>query len=219
MMRLLVLIVFLLGMSIPKGVHSTCYDRGVIALTFDDGMSIRSLQIAAVLEEKQIKATFFVIGNILVKNTNMLSLKQIYERGHQIANHSWSHSHITRLTNQQFDHEVLETQNGLSLIDPNLKLYIRPPYGGINQDVYDRLSKLGYSVVLWNIDLRDWSGRSEERMMDSYEKVMSKSDPSTDSFILILHEREHTLNILPKIIDISKSKGFRFVTIDNCLYF
>ena len=55
MMRLLVLIVFLLGMSIPKGVHSTCYDRGVIALTFDDGMSIRSLQIAAVLEEKQIK--------------------------------------------------------------------------------------------------------------------------------------------------------------------
>jgi len=219
-MRFVFLIVFLTmlsGFTVPKGIHSNCYDTGVIALTFDDGMSSRSLEIAAILEEKQIKATFFVIGNALVKNTNIL-LKQIYEHGHQIANHSWSHPYLTKLSDRQFNQEILETENGLRLVDPNLKLYIRLPYGAINQDAYNRLTQLGYEIVLWNMDLRDWNSRKTgDKILSSYDRIMQKADPAKDSFILILHEKEHTINVLPKIIDIAKAKGFRFVTIDNCL--
>lgn len=222
-MRSLILIVFLSVLTsgsshLPNGIYTKCYDPGTISLTFDDGMSERSLQIAAILEEKQIKATFFVIGNTLVKNTNFLSLKQIYERGHQIASHSWTHPYLTKLSDKRFEYEILETQNGLGLIDHDWKRYIRPPFGAINQTIYDKLTKFGYFVVLWNIDLRDWNiHRTESQILTSYNKIMDKANPSKDSFILILHERQRTVTVLPKIIDIGKAKGFRFITVDNCI--
>jgi peptidoglycan/xylan/chitin deacetylase (PgdA/CDA1 family) len=208
-----------MGLKLPVGAHTHCREMGTISLTIDDGLTKKALNILDILRGKNIKATFFVIGNTLLNQDTFIVLKKIYEDGHTIGNHSWSHPYLTRLSKSKFFYEILTTQNGISNgTDPKNKLYVRPPFGDIDQNTFDALTSLGYSVVFWNLDIRDWDSRkSKERLWTSYLRVLEQADPTKDSFILLLHEKENTLDILPKIIDLAEAKKFRFVSMDECI--
>lgn len=209
------------GYSSPlffKG-YSTCKKPGMIALTFDDGVTKNYPLVLNVLATYNIKATFFVIGATLKNPYNLLLLKQTHDRGHVIGNHTWDHKALTALTDKQIETEVLNTQNGINLITSRSNLYFRPPFGKINQLVYDRLIGMGYTVVLWNSDIDDWNIRiHRDKLWAFYQKHISEADPTKQSFIILQHDRRlDSIQILPGIIELGKAKGFKFVTMDECL--
>lgn len=205
--------------KLPLGIHTSCTQPGLVAFTFDDGVSKNTLNLLNILEQENVKATFFIIGeNLLEKKDGLSILQKIKDSGHAIANHTWSHQALTRLTEAQMADEVLTTQYGInSLYWKSPGYYLRPPYGAINQVTYDKLSAMGFKVILWNLDTRDWEAkRSKQSIWSRYQANMNTADPQKDSFIILLHERDVTLALLPAMISLAKEKGFNLVTIDTC---
>lgn len=209
---------FLMGFGhLPMGVVHTCTHTGYVALTFDDGITSSSSRILDILDKYQVKASFFFIGETLPSHYRLL--KRSYEYGHTIGNHTWSHQYITHLNDANLAMEVLTTQNGfLSLANRPIKKYIRPPYGYINQNSFDKLTKMGFKVVLWNMDMYDWrSHRSKEQIWASFQRQVNRANPVKDSFIVLLHTKEKTADLLPAIITMFQDMHFKLVSLDKCL--
>ena len=212
-------LVFLTGFThLPVGIRISCSHPGLIALTFDDGVTKNSIPLLNILDLEQVKASFFIVGETLVERHGLSTLRQISTQGHFIANHTWTHLYLTHLQDQQIETEVLTTQNGIDTLTTPKPRYLRPPYGAINQHVYDKLTEMGFKVVLWNFDSRDWDVRkTKTTIWAHYQHTMATADPKKDSFIILLHERRITLALLSDMIRTGREKGFEFVTIDKCI--
>ena len=197
----------------------SCTKPGMFALTFDDGVTKSTPYILEVLEREQVKATFFVVGETLIERGRLPILAKIHEQGHSIGNHTWTHLNLNWLPDERIAQEVLATQDGIDLVTGGKQpRYLRPPFGEINQHTYDKLASLGFKVVLWTLDLKDWRAtRTKQHLMTYYQSVMDKADPTKDSLILILHEKRVTLESLSDIIRVARDKSFRFVSIEECL--
>ena len=217
---LLLLSVFLMGFfKLPIGVIQSCSKSGLATLTFDDGVTSSTSRILDILDKYQVKASFFFIGETIVRPENYLVLKRSYDSGHTIGNHTWSHQFLVRLNENKFNDEVMTTQNGFISLDKNpIKRYIRPPYGSINQDVYNKLTALNFTVVLWNMDLKDWKAhRSKDQIWASFQRQIKDADATKNSFIILLHSKDKTADLLPDIIVTLQAKRFQLVSLDKCL--
>lgn len=123
-------------------------------LTFDDGPHpTRTDKALSILDKHKIKATFFVVGSNASSYGQVIA--KAFKAGHQIANHSFSHRDLTKLTEKEVRKEIEGThkiiQNYLGA-----DWMFRPPYGAHNATV-DRVSRdLGYRTVLWSVDTLDW---------------------------------------------------------------
>jgi len=191
----------------------------MIALTFDDGVTKKTLDILDILDREQVKATFFVVGETLIERGRLQILKQAHERGHVIGNHTWTHLDLNALPPVRVQEEVLMAQNGIDLnLGAKQRRYLRPPFGEIRQHAYDILADLGYTVVLWTLDLKDWqSSQTSQRLLARFKKELESSDPIKRSILLLLHEKHNTLESLPEMIHSARAKGFKFVTINECI--
>jgi len=123
-----------------------------LALTFDDGPNPATTPIILdALTKEQVKATFFVIGNKIAGNIEIV--RRIYLSGNEIGNHSWSHPDFTKLTAQQIHEQIDQTQTAIaSLGIPAPKLF-RPPYEARNQKVE---ASITLPIILWDVDPKDW---------------------------------------------------------------
>ena len=213
-------ICFLTGFKLPVGSFATtCTKPGLIALTFDDGVTFASNRISNILKENDVTATFFIIGETVTNPLHFSILKKRHDQDYILGNHTWSHLEVSKLSNAILLKEVLTTQNGLDATSSrSLPRYFRPPYGSISQKAYNTLTSLHYKIILWNLDLKDWRRhRSKEKIWSVYLNAITKANVTKDSFILLLHEKEKTADLLPSIIQHAKSKNFKFVSLDYCL--
>ena len=124
-------------------------------LTFDDGPNpVHTKKVLNVLAEHGVKATFFMVG----RNCKLYpdTMKRVFDAGHRIANHTYTHPQLTRLSRAKIREEITKTE---ALIAPYLhgRKLLRPPYGAHNALVDDVAAALGYRLVLWNVDTLDWS--------------------------------------------------------------
>lgn len=178
-----------------------------IALTFDDGPNLNyTPQLLTLLYEEQTVATFFLIGEKIPANKQLV--QEIYYNGHEIGNHTFSHQDLTTLERQQIQQEIQQTEAELNQILPNYTIqYIRPPYGHTN-GVTEKC--IGQSQVLWTIDSHDWEDIDADTI---YHYVV---DHAKDQDIVVFHDdNEETINALEKIIPELKRRGFEFVTISQ----
>jgi len=202
----------------PFAVVSTCTQAGQATLTFDDGITNSTSRILDVLNSFNVKATFFLIGETLTSKTFPV-LKRAYDSGHTIGNHTWSHRSLPKLNTLDLKNEILTTQNGfLPLSQTPIKKYIRPPYGAINYTSYKLLTAEGFTVVLWNIDLKDWMGhRSRDQLWASFQRQLVMTTPLKDSLIILLHSKEKTADILPDLIFTLRANDYQIVSLEKCL--
>jgi peptidoglycan-N-acetylglucosamine deacetylase len=124
-------------------------------LTFDDGPhKANTGKVLDVLERHNIKATFFVIGRHCRLCPDVL--KKAAAAGHRIANHTYSHPDLTKLSAAGVKTEIKQTE---AIIAPYVKgpKLIRPPYGIHNSTVDRVIRDMGYRLVVWNVDTVDWS--------------------------------------------------------------
>jgi peptidoglycan/xylan/chitin deacetylase (PgdA/CDA1 family) len=124
-------------------------------LTFDDGPhKTHTETVLKVLDKHKIKATFFVIGKHCALCSDVL--KKTSAAGHRIANHTYNHPDLRKLSAARIRDEIKRTE---AIIAPHVKgeKIIRPPYGAHNADVDRVLNDLGYRIVIWNVDTVDWN--------------------------------------------------------------
>ena len=184
-----------------------------ISLTFDDGPSIYTNQILTILNHYHIKATFFVVGEAIIKYPEII--KQLKKENHVLGNHTWNHPSITDLTSVELSDQILQTNLAINDILGEEPTLFRAPYGDLNQASRSVIHHLGLTSVLWNVDSLDWS------INDSSLLVKRIQTHTTTDSIILLHDgdqfgsgpRDVTIHALPKIIEDLMNEGFHFLTI------
>src|SRR5208337_3073845 len=141
--------------------QNQCELRLPVYLTFDDGPHLRvTPRILQVLREERAKATFFIVGNRLKEPGAPEIVAHAIADGHTIGNHSLTHRDLTLFSEHDITTEVVTTSKLLEPLGVACTL-VRPPYGRTNNIVAKVIEELGYQLVLWNNDPRDWARESQ----------------------------------------------------------
>ncbi|MBI4027156.1 MAG: polysaccharide deacetylase family protein [Verrucomicrobia bacterium] len=180
-----------------------------IALTFDDGPhGTITPRILDMLRERQVKATFFVLGD-RVKHYEWV-LRQIVAEGHEIGNHAYSHRILKFMSNDLIDREIAETQSAIrNAIGYETRLF-RPPYGDFRPDTRAVFRKYNLEVILWSVDTLDWKLRNRDKIFN-----VAINDTHNGSIILCHDIHRATLEAVPDILGSLIAKGYEFVTISQ----
>ena len=191
------------GMRGPLLIHASAQNKAIY-LTFDDGPHpTNTPQILAVLAEYNAKATFFVVGSQAQGQGDLL--KKIYEAGHAIGNHSWSHRKLGGLDWETFEDEVGATAGVLGSYGSRC---LRPPYGDVGKQLYANAKQAGYSLVYWSVDPLDWLNQNAETIAS---RVLTRASPGA---IVLLHDggdsRAGTVAALRTILATLTTEGYTF---------
>ena len=185
-----------------------------IVLTFDDGPHPRQTkQILDVLDRYGIKATFFVIG-VNVRNYPGI-IEEVKARGHEIANHTQTHSHAAKLDAQALQSEIRGCEREvLAQTGERCKLF-RPPEGVMSDNMRQVVKELGYTCVLWTLDTRDWAHTPPDEISDYIIQNAKNGD------IILMHDyigaNSPTVKALETFIPVLLDQGFTFVTAGELL--
>ena len=200
-------------------VHSYAADDGEkstkrIVLTFDDGPHPKQTrQILDVLEKYDVKATFFVIG-VNVKNYPGI-ISEVLARGHEIANHTTTHSHASRLDMHALQNEIVECEREVFIQTGKRCTLFRPPEGAMTDTMRHVVRELGYTSVFWTLDTRDWAHTPPDQISDYIIQNAKNGD------IILMHDyigaNSPTVRALETFIPILLEQGFTFVTAGELL--
>jgi polysaccharide deacetylase family sporulation protein PdaB len=186
-----------------------------IAITFDDGPHpFYTAKILEILERYHVRATFFLIGSCAATYPDLV--KAEIEKGHEIGNHTYSHLKLNGVSKELLQDEISRTDTLLQkLTGRNIKLF-RPPEGVCNTAISTLSADLGYHVILWNIDTRDWAHTSSEKIIAHVKRNVKSGD------ILLFHDyiakNSPTPAALEVLIPHLLSEGYQFVTVSELLF-
>ncbi|TCD46061.1 hypothetical protein D3X11_00855 [Streptococcus sp. X16XC17] len=180
----------------------------MIALTFDDGPSATTTpQVLALLKKYNAKATFFVLGQAIAGKESIL--KQMQADGHEIANHSWSHSNLTRLSADQIKQEIQQTQSAVEAVTGQRPTLLRPPYGAVNKAV---MAATQMPAIYWSVDTLDWKSHNPQAIL-----AQVKAGTHKGSIILMHDIHQTTVNSLDSVLSYLSSQGYTFGTVSDLL--
>ena len=169
----------------------------VIALTFDDGPNV--------------KTTFFILGENAVEHPELV--KQAASDGHEIASHSYTHRHLSKMGPKDCADELAKAESIISQCASKPR-YFRPPGGLFNDNVLEEAKRHGYTTILWSVDPHDWQSPSVSEMIKRVE------DNVKPGGIVLMHDGQPNLptpKALGTIIEDLRAQGYSFVTIDELL--
>lgn len=193
-------------------IYSVQTDEKCLAITFDSAWGDEDTQkILSVLEKNNAKATFFVTGDYLDRCGE--SAKAFFDAGHEIANHSDSHPHPNRLSDEKLleDTEKCE-QKIFALTAGSSKLY-RAPYGEYNNRTVKTLTDAGYWFIQWDADSLDYKGLSAEEIC---ERILGKV--KNGSIVLFHTGTANTADALDMLLPKLSGEGYRFCTVGEMIY-
>lgn len=188
----------------------------VIALTFDDGPTARFTgDVLTMLKEHDVKATFFVTGR--ETEENLEQARAIVAAGHQVGNHSYSHSRMLLTAPATVADEIERTDAAIRSAGYQGDIYFRPPYGKKLVTLPWYLSQNNRKTITWDIE------------PESYPELANNADAlanhaierAQNGSIILLHvmyrSGEASRAAVPKIIDGLRKRGFEFVTVSQLL--
>jgi len=186
------------------------YAGGMCALTFDDGPGLHTPRLLDMLQQRNIKATFFLVGERI--RIHPAIVRRIAEEGHEIGNHSMTHANLHSLSSRGQRLEIATVQEELRALGVECRL-LRPPYGRYDAKTLQEADNLGLSVILWTVDTQDWQHRPSVAAMVS---PSGRDKPSRG--IYLLHDiHASTIDALPALIDYLQESGCTFVTVSEYL--
>ena len=187
------------------------FPEKALLLTFDDGPSKQHTPaVLEVLQRYGIKAVFFEVGRNLGK-TQSLAQKEI-EAGHTLANHSFTHAFLPKLSDAQLEEQLTETTAALLPATKVAPALFRPPYGARSEEVLKIVAKLGMKTVLWNIDSMDWADPVPASIA---KRVLSQVEKEKRGILLFHDIHERAAEALPSILDALIKQGYTFLAWDG----
>lgn len=182
-------------------------DKKFIAFTFDDGPGKYTSELIDTLELNNSSATFFMLGNRMKYNTDIV--KKVYNSNSEIGTHTYSHKRLTSLSNDEIYNEINSSEIIFNDITGDHLKYLRPPYGSYN----DHIKDLGYNIILWNIDPKDWLTRDSKKI---YNSVLNNA---CDGCIVLMHDiYPETIEAVKMLIPTLNEMNYEVVSISNLIY-
>ena len=193
-------------------IYSVERDSKAIALSFDAAWGNEDTQLLIdILNQYNVKATFFLVGDWVDRYPE--SVKQLYDAGMEIGNHSDNHAHFTKLSSEGITADVSACNEKIKAITGAAPTLFRCPYGEYDDHVVSAINNMGMQVIQWDVDSLDWKELSAEEI---YERVTSRAAPG--SICLFHNAALHTPEALPSIIECLLSEGFSIVPISQLIY-
>ncbi|WP_421923940.1 polysaccharide deacetylase family protein [Paenibacillus luteus] len=185
----------------------------IVSLTFDDwGTDYTVTKLLDILDKENVKATFFLRANGVEKNPNLA--KSISEAGHDIANHTYSHPVITKLTPEELQDEIVKAHKIITeAIQQKPVMLFRPPTGEIDDEGARIVAATGYkSIAMYDVTVFDWNSAN-----DADHIVNGIMEQTVNGSVILLHMLDdiHTIEALPVAIEKLKSKGYKFVPMSH----
>ncbi len=187
-------------------------NQKLVALTFDDGpWPGQTEKILRVLRQHKVKASFFMIGYLARRYPSIA--EKVAAEGHVVGNHTAGHRMLTKLTSAAVDTQIAQGAGIIERSTGQTPEWFRPPGGDISPAVWSRIRRVRLKVALWDVDPQDWRGIPSPKIAHD---VVTRVRPGA---IVLLHDgggdRTQTIRALPVIIRALKSRGYRFVTLDE----
>ena len=192
--------------------NSVHVDGPYIAMTFDDGPSATlTPKLLDLLATHHIKATFFVIGENVAEHPEIVARSA--REGHEIANHSWSHPNLGKMSDDSVRRQLRQTDDAIKNATGKRPTLMRPPYGSITARekrwIHD---EFGYDIILWDVDPYDWK-RPGPAVVRA--RILKETRPGS---IVLSHDiHPGTIEAMPSTFDELEAKGFKFVTVSELI--
>jgi peptidoglycan/xylan/chitin deacetylase (PgdA/CDA1 family) len=182
-----------------------------IALTFDDGPSIYTLEILELLKKYHVKATFFCIGKNIEAHPEIL--KQVIAEGHLVGNHSYNHSPFFDFYNaKKVKDEIEKTDSVLEKYTSRKINFFRPPYGVTTPSIRRALKKTGHTVIGWNIRSLDGGTKNQNLI---FNRIIKRISPGG---IVLLHDTApHSVFVLEQFLQFLQQNNYKVISTEELL--
>jgi len=182
----------------------TASNGKTIYFTFDDGPSLAwTGKVLEILARYHAKATFFMIGVNVVKNPTLV--QTVVKAGNTVGNHTYDHKSFRKMARKLFTQEVQATQKALGDVGTDC---LRPPYGATDASTATYAKALGFRLVLWNVDPRDWARPGANVIA---QRILARVYPGA---IVLMHDgggdRSQTVAALEVVLHKLSVQGYHF---------
>ena len=188
--------------------------RNVIYLTFDAGYENGCTEkILDVLKEQQVPAAFFLVGNYLEKNADLV--RRMVKEGHTVGNHTMHHYDMSKLSDKAAFSKELQDLESLyrEITGQKLPKYYRPPQGIYSEENLKMAKELGYKTVFWSLAYVDWNNNDQPAKEEAFQKLLPRTHPGA---VVLLHSTSRTnADILEELIGKWKEEGYQFGTMEE----
>ncbi|MET0136592.1 MAG: polysaccharide deacetylase family protein [Kibdelosporangium sp.] len=174
--------------------------NGYVGLTFDDGPSNNNTPaLLNALRQNGLRATMFNQGQYAASAPAQVRAQA--SAGMWVANHSYTHPHLTQQSQAQVDSEISRTQQAIANAGGGTPRLFRPPYGETNATVRSVAAKYGLTQIIWDVDSQDWNGASTDAIVQANARL-------TNGQIILMHEwPANTRAAIPRIAQTLASRG------------
>ena len=179
-----------------------------VAISFDDGPGATTTpQLLQILKEKNVHATFFVLGENTAQHPDIV--KQTAEAGHEIGNHTYDHQDLATLSAQSITEEVTKADTEIKKATGKTPTFVRPPYGSITSV---GASVIQRAIIEWSVDSEDWKTRNPDLILQKIQATVY------DGAIILFHDiYPETIRAVPQVIDYLQEQGYRITTVGDLL--
>ncbi|GAE28861.1 hypothetical protein JCM9152_198 [Halalkalibacter hemicellulosilyticusJCM 9152] len=190
-------------------------DDKVVALTFDDGPGVFTDEILAILNEKGVKATFYLTG--LEIEQDFAAAERIVEEGHEVGNHSYSHPRMVFKSPSFIKNEIEQTDQLIRSIGYEGDIHFRPPYGKKFVFLPYYLSKNDRKTIMWNIEPESYPDVAKDTEL-IIEHVVKQIEPGSIILLHVMYEsRIESLKAVEGIVTELEELGYTFQTVSELL--
>jgi len=214
--------------SYPKGsgfqYYTQCKNSNQWALTYDDGPTQYADSILDLLKKYNIKATFFLVGDMYIKSYDSewsRIVKRMYNEGHVIASHTYSHNDLTQMSSQQIIEDMQKLEDAVYNAIGKRPAFMRPPYGSGNGDynVMNTLQSFGMTAACtWSVDPMDWdNGGNIAYAKQEFSKLNGEGVISLNHLQYNGATPQGIIELSTVEIELMLAKGYKPVTMEECL--
>lgn len=198
-------------MADPVYQGQTTEQKVALTINVDWGEDVLP-EMLDVLEQADVKATFFITGRFAEKFPELV--QQIAAAGHEIGNHGYKHPHPDQLSVEQNQKDIIQSETILEKLTGQKPVLYAPPYGEHGQTCLQAAEQCGYTTILWTADTVDW-----EEPAPSHDTLVQRvtGDKLGCGAIILMHPKSHTVEALPDIIGTIKAKGYQCVKVSEVL--
>lgn len=195
-------------------IYCTDNDNREISLTINCAWGAEDIDhILEILDNYNVKATFFVLGTWADVNTE--ELLKIHYAGHEIGNHSYSHKLPSKSTSTQLKEEIEKCNQIIEDVIGIKPVLYRAPSGDNTENVIKIAENMGMYNIKWSVDSIDW--REDMTENDIYNRIIDRTE--SGSILLFHNDTKYICSVLPKIIETLQKQNYKFVKVSDLIYF
>ena len=186
----------------------------VLYLTFDAGYENGfTAQILDVLKEHHVPAAFFLVGNYLETQPELV--QRMVQEGHTVGNHTWGHKDMSAISDKEtFAEELKKVEEAyLEITGQEMEKFYRPPQGDYSEENLKMAQELGYKTVFWSLAYADWDNDAQPTPEQAFSKLLGRVHPGA---VVLLHSTSKTnAAILEELLTKWEDMGYTFAPIGS----